>query len=189
MSSSKIRAIRRLREEQTGFTLVELLVAMTTAMVVLGGAVMLFTGSLQGQSSLQARAFGVEQARTAMDQIVRELHQGSTVITATASQLTLITYVHKASCGGASSSTAISCRVTYTCASGSCTRTERNPDGTGSGGAVQAVSGLASSNVFSYSPSATAPTYVGVTLPLAPQPGQNAVTLDDGAALGNIPPS
>jgi hypothetical protein len=162
---------------------------MTIGMVVLGAAVTIFTGSLNGQSALQSRAFNVQQGRTTVDRMVREIHQGSTVTTATPSQLTFITYVDSATCGGAPASTAIQCQVSYTCTAGSCTRVERNTNGTGGGNARQVATGLSSSSVFSYSPSPSAPTYVGVTLSFTAQPGQNAVTLADGAALGNVPPS
>ena len=121
-----------------------------------------------------------------MERIVREVHQGSVVKTATASQLSLITYVDT-TCAGGATATAVVCRVTYSCASGACTRTLSNPDGTGSGSPVQVVNGLSSSS-FTYSPNTTLPTYIGVTLSFAPSQGQNGVTLDDGAALGNAPP-
>ena len=181
-------AIARARDNDDGFTLVELLVAMILGMVVLGAAVMLFTNSTAGESNLEARSFQIQQARTAMERIVREVHQGSTVTTATATQLTFLTWVGT-TCAGASSSTAVSCQVTYSCASGVCTRTLRNPDGSGSASSVQVVDGLGSNNVFTYTPSSTSPTYIGVSLALAPTPGQDTVTLDDGAALGNVTPS
>lgn len=168
--------------------LVELLVAMVIGIVVLGAAVFLFTNSTSGGSSLEGRSFQIQQARTAMERIVREVHQGSTVTTATATRLTFLTWVDT-TCAGASSSTAVSCQVTYSCASGACTRTLRNPDGSGSAGSVLVVNGLGSNNVFTYTPSSTSPTYVGLSLALAAQAGQDTVTLDDGAALGNVTPS
>jgi type II secretory pathway pseudopilin PulG len=189
MPAVLIKAAQRLRREEAAFTLPELLIVMMVGMVVLGGAVLVFRGSLQGQTALQQRSFNVQQGRTAIDRMVRELHQGSTVTTASPNQLTLITYVDRATCGGAAAPTAIQCQVSYTCTAGACTRVERNPDGSGGGTAAQVASGLSSSNVFSYSPSPTTPTYVGVTLSFTAQSGQNAVSLDDGAALGNVPPS
>jgi prepilin-type N-terminal cleavage/methylation domain-containing protein len=179
----------RLRRDETGFTLPELLIAMMVGLVVLGTAALMFTSSLQGQSGLQSRAFNIQQARATIDRMVREIHQGFPLTTASPNQLTFITYVDRATCGGAPSSTAIQCQVNYTCTAGTCTRMERNINGSGGGTPVQVVSGLSSSNVFTYSPSPSAPTYVGVTLSLSPQGRQTAVTLDDGAALGNVPPS
>jgi len=180
------RAIQELHREQRGFMLPELIVASMIGLTLLGVAVSLFTSSVAAQSQLTSRAFQIEQARATTDRITRELRQGSTVTTATASQLTMLTYVDSATCGGASASTAIACQVTYNCSGGTCTRTERNTNGTGGGAAVEVVSGLSSNNVFTYSPNATSPTFVGVTLTLAPQPGRGAVTLDDGTALANF---
>ena len=54
------------------------------------------------------------------------------------------------------------------------------------GSPVQVVSGLASSNVFAYTPpTSTAPAYVGVTLAFPPQGANQGITLNDGAALRN----
>jgi prepilin-type N-terminal cleavage/methylation domain-containing protein len=180
--------LARARRDESGFTLPELLIAMTAGLVVFGGAIFLSTSSTHSESGVASRSYQIQNARTAIDRIVREVHQGSTVTTATATQLTLVTWVHS-TCSGGVSSTAVSCQVSYTCTAGTCSRTLRNADGSGSGGAVQVAEGLASSNVFTYSPSPTTPTYVGVTLALGSSPGQSAVTLDDGAALGNVPRS
>ncbi len=111
-----------------------------------------------------------------MERMTRELRQGATVQTATATQLSIVTYVHSQTCGGSSASTAIPCRVTYTCTAGACTRTEAKPDGTSPGPAVTVVSGLQNSNVFTYSPNSRAPAYVGVSFAFAAG-GQNAITL------------
>jgi prepilin-type N-terminal cleavage/methylation domain-containing protein len=168
-----------------GFTLTELLVAMTIGTVVLGGGVMMFTAALQSQPKASARAANVQQARTASERIVRELRQGSTAPTATSSQLSILTYVHSATCGGAWSSTSIPCRVTYTCTAGTCTRVEAQPNGTAPGPASQVVSGLSNGIVFSYSPSSSAPSWVGITLQFPAEGGDDAITLEDGAALRN----
>jgi len=48
-----------------------------------------------------------------------------------------------------------------------------------------AVSGLSSNDVFSYSPDATDPTYVGITLVFPAENGEEAITLTDGVALRN----
>jgi hypothetical protein len=42
-----------------------------------------------------------------------------------------------------------------------------------------------SSSVFTYSPSTTAPTYVGVTLKIPNPSGAGALTVSDGASLRN----
>ena len=65
-----------------------------------------------------------------------------------------------ATCGGAPPTTAILCRVTYSCGGASCTRTERNPDGSGAPATEAVVRGIQRPAVFTYSPRPRTPTYV-----------------------------
>jgi type II secretory pathway component PulJ len=187
MSMGRVRAaLRALRSDAAGFTLPELLIATVLALIVIGGAVMAVTASMNSQPRISSQATGIQQARTTMERITRELRQGSTVPSASPSQLSIVTYVNSATCGGSSAAAGIQCRVTYSCASGVCTRREAKPDGSAPGPAVQVVSGLSSNNVFTYTPpTATAPAYVGVTLALPPQGANQGITLTDGAALRN----
>jgi prepilin-type N-terminal cleavage/methylation domain-containing protein len=179
-------ARRSISDDSSGFTLPELLIAMVLSMVVIGGAVTAFTSTMNSQPRIATQAAGIQQARTTMEQITRELRQGSTVPSATASQLSIVTYVNSATCGGAHASTSIQCRVTYSCSSGACTRTEAKPDGTSPGPAVTVASGLSSNNVFVYTtPTSTAPGYVSVNLAFPPQGANKGITLSDGAALRN----
>ena len=185
MKRRRSRTRRGAREE--GFTLVELLVATTIGLVVVGVAVMVFTAGLHSQSRATSESSAVQQARTAMERIVRELRQGSGIVagtTPTAAQLSFVTYVDS-TCAGGASSTANQCSVTYSCAGGTCTRRVATPTGASPGPAAQVVTGLASNNVFSYSPSASAPTYVTVNLAFPDNGGGNAITLSDGAAFRN----
>jgi prepilin-type N-terminal cleavage/methylation domain-containing protein len=169
-----------------GFTLPELLVALLLGLVVIGAGVTVVTASLNNQPRLTSRTDRIQEARTTMERITRELRQGSSVTAATSSQLTLLTYVHRSSCGGGVARSSIVCRVTYTCTAGTCTRTEAQPNGSSPGPAVQVVSGLSNGIVFVYTPPASsAPAYVTVTLSFPAQGGDDAITLGDGAALRN----
>jgi len=176
---------------EEGFTLPELLIGLVIGLTVLGAAAFVFAAGIHTQSTIDTRSFQIQQARNTADQVVRELHQGSNVTVANPSTLTFVTYVHAAACDGTGSSTAaaIPCQITYSCASGTCTRTVRTTTGAGSAAATTMVAGLASSSVFTYTPSSVAPTYVGVTFTFTPKSGQSGVTVDDGAALGNLPVS
>jgi Tfp pilus assembly protein PilW len=181
------RPLSRLAGDE-GFTLTELLVAMTIGIVVMGAGVMVFTAALRSQPKASARLDKVQDARTTSERIVRELRQGWGTSTATSSQLSLLTYVHSSVCGGATSATAIACRVTYSCAAGACTRVESQPDGTAPGSARTVVSGISNPIVFSYSPSSTTPSWVGITLQFPAGNGDDAITVEDGAALRNPAP-
>jgi Trk-type K+ transport system membrane component len=154
-------------------------------LIIVGVATTVFTAAVRSQPGLNTRDDAISRARTTTERLTRELRQGSTVFTATSTQLAFLTYVHSATCGGAPSSTAIQCRVTYTCTTASCTRVEARPDGSGAGTALPVVSGLSSAAVFNYSPSTGAPKYIGATFVFPGQNGDDAITVSDGAALRN----
>jgi hypothetical protein len=182
------RALRALRADR-GVTLVELLWVMVLGIMVFGLGLAMLNFALKAQPTLSDRAASTAQGRAMMERLTRELRQTSEVSVATPTRIVFVTWVKSATCGGGSSGTAIQCQVDYSCASGRCTRVERNLDGTGGGAAYELVEGLLSSNVFSYVPSATAPVSVNVTLsfPATAEAGEteDAVTLQDGVNLRN----
>ena len=184
MAALANRAIRGVRGSD-GFTLPEVLMATVLGLLIVGVAATVFGAAMQSQPKLTARDNGISRARTTMERLTRELRQGASVSTATSTQLSFVTYVHSATCGGAFSSTSIACRVTYSCGTSSCTRREARPDGTSPGPTVTVVSGLSTGNVFTYSPNSTAPTYIGATLVFPGQNGDDAISLSDGVTLRN----
>ena len=176
------RALR----SQHGFTLPELLVALMLGMLVLGTGVMVFSASVHTQPEQQARGSSVQQARTATERLTREIRQGWDVPVATSNQLSLLTYVDSATCGGNPSTTAIPCRVTYTCTAGSCVRVEALPNGTSPGPSETVVSGLINGITFGYTPNSADPSFVSVRFAFdAPAAGDDAITVEDGATLRN----
>jgi len=177
------RGASALRREERGLTLVELLIATTLGLVVIGAALTMFVSAIHSQPRDTSKVAAIQQARTTADQITRELRQGWETPTASPSQLAIVTYVKAATCGGAAASTAIPCRVTYTCSGTTCTRVVAQPNGSAPGPAVRVASGLSGTNVFSYLPSAADPSYVGVSLSVSGS-GQ-PFTLADGVTLRN----
>jgi type II secretory pathway pseudopilin PulG len=165
-------------------TLIELLIAAAAGLVVIGGAFTMFAGAIHSQPRDSAKVAAMQEARTTVDRITRELRQGLEVVpTPTSSQLAVVTYVKAATCGGAAASTAIPCRVTYACSGTICTRVVAQPNGSAPGPAVRVASGLTTPSVFTYSPSAADPSYVGVSFSFAGS-GQPFV-LGDGVTLRN----
>ena len=171
------------RADERGFTLIELLIATGLGLLVIGGALTVFIGGVRSEPRAASKAAALEEARVTTDRITRELRQGREVTTASPSELAILTYVKQATCAGGAATTSIPCRVTYRCSGETCTRTVAQPDGTEPGPAIQVVAGLAGDEVFSYSPNATEPAYVGVSLSLATD--TEPVALEDGAALRN----
>lgn len=181
-----VRLSRARRED--GFTLVEMLVAMTLGVVVMGGVLILLVGAMRSQPKLDKQATNIQTARFALERMTREIRNGIVVDKYTASSISFQTYVRHTTCGGstmsASSVSATKCEVTYTCSSSSCTRIEAAP-GIYTGTATTIFSGINNaSSVFNWSPS-TSPTYIGVTLKIPDPEGSGALTASDGASLRN----
>jgi prepilin-type N-terminal cleavage/methylation domain-containing protein len=176
---------------QAGFTLIELLVASTMGVVVMGGVLILLLGSLQTQPQLDKKAANIQAARWVLERMTHELRNGIGVAPgkATASSLSFEAYVRQSSCGAAtmlpSGSPPIKCEITYSCSGEACTRIEANP-GVYTGTATTILSGLSNTaSVFTYSPSSTSPTFVGVTLKIPDPSGSGSLTASDGASLRN----
>jgi prepilin-type N-terminal cleavage/methylation domain-containing protein len=180
-----LRGLGRRAAGDEGFTLTELLVAMSISLVVIGAGVMMFTAAIQSQPKANDRLAKVRSARTTSELIVRELRQGWSTPVATSSQLSILTYVHRATCGGVYAGTSIPCRVTYTCTAGACSRVEAQPDGTGPGQAKQVVSGLSNATVFTYTTGAAGSRWIGITMRFPGENGDDAITVEDGATLRN----
>ena len=171
--------------EERGFTLPELLVGMVVCLIVAGGAMTVVQMAVKAQPRISDRANQVQQGRTMIERLSRELRMGETVTGASSTGLTILTYVDQETCGGLAATSANFCRVIYACSADECTRTIRNPDGTGSAPARVAVSGITGPNIFTFSPSATSPSYVGMKLEYPAGNGDDAITLDDGVSLRN----
>jgi hypothetical protein len=183
--------LSRLRREEAGFTLFELITAITVMVVVLGTAMVLFHVVLRTQPEVSDRNVKIQAAQVSMERIVRDLRQTYAVVDVSPSQLTVLTYDNRTSCGGADLGTARRCRVTYSCTAGTCTRTGREADdttGATAGPAVTTVSGLSSSEVFAATPPGPSPSYISLqfVVPVKEGSTEDAITLRDGVALRNV---
>jgi prepilin-type N-terminal cleavage/methylation domain-containing protein len=180
---------------ERGVTLVELLIAMSLGLVVIGAAVTVFTASIGVQPRIDQRAAQIDQARSTSARITQELRQGSNAASVNPSQMMILTYVPRTTCGGSTPGPDIRCRVFYSCtqsgATASCTRIECPPallaPGTGCGPTQIVLTGLATNQVFTFSPQTPGQAYVGIRLVFPAENGDDAITLQDGVALRNPP--
>jgi type II secretory pathway pseudopilin PulG len=174
---------------EAGLTLIELLVATTMSIVLVGAAGSMVISAMRSQPEVSSRANSISSARWVLERLTREIRDGVKVDNATASSISFQTYVRHTTCGGttplASTSPSIKCEVTYTCTTTACSRTETAPEVLTGGTPRTIFSGIDSSNVFSYSPSAAAATYVRLTLRIPNPSGGSALTVSDGASLRN----
>jgi type II secretory pathway pseudopilin PulG len=181
---ARLRAIRG----DGGYTLVELLVASAMGVVVMGAAVSLLISGVRDQPRISGQSQNITTARFVLERMTHELRNGVSVKKATASEVSFEGYVRHSTCGGSgvltSEAPAIKCEITYTCTTTSCSRSESSP-GTFGGTPQKIFSGINSSEVFTYAPSAAEATYVKATLRLPNPSGTGALTVSDGASLRN----
>lgn len=170
---------------EAGFTLIELLVSIFLLLVTSAAAMALLTTTVRNEAPVRERSGEIQEGRTMVETVTREIRQGRTISAATSSQLQVLTFVNSDPCGGASSTTGRLCLVTYTCSGSSCSRTERSPDGSGTAPARIVASGLTSPEVFRYLPTASQALFVGVRLAFPPHGGGAPITLEDGVTLRN----
>jgi Tfp pilus assembly protein PilV len=175
-----LRRILRAARPEDGFTMTEVLVSSATMLVVAVAAFGLMLSVARMQPQVSERSGEIQQARSMVERISRELRQGYGVDYATSSQLVLLTYA--GGCRTTATAGSAQCQITYTCAAGSCTRQAADPTGTYRGTATRVVSGLASNQVFQPSPG-----YLGIRVSYPAERGDDAVTLTDGVALRNLP--
>jgi prepilin-type N-terminal cleavage/methylation domain-containing protein len=152
-----------------GFTLVELLVGMLIAVLVLTGVMSLMISGVNDQGLVEARTYQLEQGQAGMQQLVRALREATSVTLVSSSS---ITYSEPVATG--TESVSFSCSTTTT----DCTSTANGVQQT-------AITGVINGNVFTASPSASSPTYIGITLEISASK-QTPVTLTDGAGLRNM---
>jgi type II secretory pathway pseudopilin PulG len=178
--------------DASGFTLPELLVGAVLGLIVIGSGVSLFASGIRVEPATRDRAAQIQAARTMAERISRELRQGSNSVSADPSQLGILTYVPRTSCGGSTVGPAKRCWVFYDCeAAGTCSRTECPSTvftpGPLCGAPVEVVHGLASHDVFAISPQIPGQAMVRLKLAFAAQDGEDAITIEDGVALRNPP--
>jgi prepilin-type N-terminal cleavage/methylation domain-containing protein len=175
-------------EDQDGFTLVEMLVAMTLGVVVMGGVMILLIGAMRSQPRIEKQNTNVQTARFVLERLTREIRNGIRIDKTSASSVSFEGYVRHATCGGttnlASAAAPTKCEITYTCSGTSCTRIEAAPK-VYTGTAQTIFTGLSNAaSVFNWSPSSS-PTYLAITLKLPDSSGAGALTVSDGASLRN----
>jgi hypothetical protein len=180
------RLLRRLRpiltplRDQRGVGLVELMFAMASLLVVIGAAMGLMVVALHREPVVTQRADRVDQARTTLERMTRELRQTYLVQTVGSNELSFYTYERVAG-----ASTASQRFVSYQCQTGQCIRREA-PVGQALPDTGQVVvDGVDNSDLFTFSPNTITPEFVAINFRLT-IPGQTrTITVQDGVNLRN----
>lgn len=189
--------------DESGLTLIEMLVTTLMSVVIVGAACAILISAVREQPALSGKAQNVTTARYQLERVVREIRNGVQLETMTPAELTMVTRVRRVSCGGAFQTDPqeepVECKVTYRCTGKSCTRTEATLEGVVVGTPTVAFSGIGSTNVFCFVPSAETdptkcgkapegeevqlPTYVGINLQVPNPEGRGLLTVSEGATL------
>ncbi len=193
--------MRRVARDESGMTLVELLVASAMSVILVGAVGSMMVSSLRTQPQVSKKAQNVSTARWVLERMTREIRNGIRVDVASPSKVSFVTYVRHTPCGGttalSSSAPPIKCEVTYQCTTTSCSRIEAQ-EGVFTGTEKTVLTGINSSSVFCFVPStekdsltcgtaasATGTTYIGVTLRIPNPSGTGNLTVSDGVSLRN----
>jgi type II secretory pathway pseudopilin PulG len=183
-----IQRVRR-SEAEAGLTLIELLVAATMSVIIVGAATSMLISAVRQQPEISQRSQVVSTARFVLERMTREIRNGIAVVPqeSSASTVAFTAYVRHATCGGsgslASSKSAQICKITYSCSATACTRAETASTATGAGTAVPLFSGIDNAKVFSYSPDLEEATFIGATFRIPEGDGDTHLTISDGATL------
>jgi type II secretory pathway pseudopilin PulG len=198
--SGRLRKRLSALDGEAGMTLIELLVAMIMGIIVVGGATAMLISAVRAHPKQQQQAESVDTARFELERMTRELRNGVSITSTSPSSVSFVARVRRTACGGAvptsTATPAIQCQIVYTCTTTSCSRVEREVGATTGGTPTTIVTGIDTSEVFCFVPSAntdptecgaaksgTAPTYVGVTLEVPNPSGSGRLTVTDGASL------
>ncbi len=185
---------RQTTTDESGFTLIEMLIAMSMGLLVTAAAVIFLISVMHRAPKTTASADVIGNARVAVEQITADLRVGESATTSQPSELKVT-----AECSQVGSSEAGSCEVVYSCFSEVGESTYKCQRSVSGGPATTVVSGLGSGQVFCVYPTSEAaaecgpqgeeaPLYVGVTLELPNyEESQGSTVLEGGAALHNAP--
>lgn len=187
-----VGALRRMREEEGGFTLVELLVGAAMGVVLMSAVAALVISALKFQPQITGKAENVSGARWVLERMTRELRSGERIELGEPSKVVFIGYSRRSPCGSTTvlpaGTPSIPCKITYSCTTTVCSRTEAPPVSAAGAGTTQILfSGINSNQVFTYQPAGdpTKATYVKVKLRVPDPKGTGSLTVSDGASLRN----
>ncbi|HET7455131.1 MAG TPA: type II secretion system protein [Solirubrobacterales bacterium] len=189
---ARIGSLWRRRSDEGGFTLIEVLVAATMGVVLMGAVASLVIGALRFQPRITKKAENVSTARYVLERMTRELRSGEKIEAGSASEVVFVAYERHSPCGGTTllpaGQASVPCKITYSCTTTSCSRTEAAPGSVAGSGTTRLLfSGINSNQVFSFQPvgPVTEATYVKVTFRMPDPQGSGSLKVSDGASLRN----
>ena len=172
-----MRLPRRL-QDQSGFTLVELLVAMPIALIVLSMAMLALGFAVRSERSAREHSEALRAQHVGLERMTRELRE-ATAFTFLDSQRVEFTAWSRPANGLR--------RIGYACSSSTnqCIRQE-GPVGGALSGSQVIVDALVNPDVFDPEPDFVNPRYVGIVAQVRIAQDRRVITLRDGVELRNL---
>jgi type II secretory pathway pseudopilin PulG len=173
-----VRFPRRLKD-QSGFTLVELLVAMPIAIVVLSMAMVAVAITVRNEQRSREHVEALRSQQVGLEQLTRELREATSFRFLTSQLVEFDAYVRTTGTGTLR-------KIRYDCSSGThCIRQEGPVGGTVSGSRI-IIDALENPDVFEPEPDFVNPRYVGVVARVRIADDRRLITLRDGVDLRNL---
>jgi type II secretory pathway pseudopilin PulG len=168
---------RRLGADQSGHTLVELLVALPIALIVLSVALLALETTVRQEHRTRDHSATLRDQQVGLERMTRELREATSFTFLTSQKVEFEAYLRSA--GGLR-------RIRYDCSSGTnCLRLEGPVGGTVSG-PTPIIDALENPDVFEPEPDFVNPRYVGVVASVRIAPERPLITLRDGVDLRNL---
>jgi Tfp pilus assembly protein PilW len=141
------RLAQRLRREEDGVSLIELIVTMSMALTILATLLGLWSSAASDETVNAARYQSIDDASRSLERMTREVREATSVVLASSSVLNLRVWKR----GLTAASTSVSHDITYDCSDAGSrpgTYACRRTDVTAAGGPALVIDGLASPAVF-----------------------------------------
>jgi prepilin-type N-terminal cleavage/methylation domain-containing protein len=177
--------LQRLRSEQSGFSLIELLVVMPLALLIMFVALSASDTAGRSQSASTERAQAITQAQVGLERMVREIRQAASFKLLTSQVVEVETFVRSpdgTQAGGYAGGLRL---VRYDCTQKECRRYEGPRGGPLGATATRLFTDVINADVFSPQPNFLNPTSLGVKVEIAVQGQTRPITVTDGVDLRN----
>ncbi len=177
--------LTRLHSSQSGFTLVELLVAMPLALLLMFAALDFSDLTVRNQQATTNRAQAITQAQVGLERMTREIRDAADFRLLTSQVVEVDTYVRPPA-GSPSGYSQNLKLVRYDCTRSQCRRYEGPPGGPLSSASTVLFTDVANADVFNPAPSFVNPNYIAVKVQISILRQRNPITLTDGVVLPNV---
>jgi prepilin-type N-terminal cleavage/methylation domain-containing protein len=179
------QAGRRLRADESGFSLPELLVTIILGVIVFGIPGALWLTDRNTQTNIQSRATATQDAETMLERMTREMRQATSATVLNSQVIDLVVPIVPVPAAGNTLQ-----RVRYDCSQNqSCTRDTGTVGGGLTGSPKTVMTNITNTDIFSATttPSGTV-NYIGIKLDkkLVVHGSTTSVELTDGVSLRNV---